>query len=44
MPSSNIAIVVPVLNDTNALDRLLIRIETWSTRPREVIVVCGAPR
>ncbi len=43
MPSSNIAIVVPVLNDTNALDRLLIRIDTWSTRSREVIVVCGAP-
>ncbi len=44
MPNSNIAIVVPVLNDINALDRLLIRIDTWSTRPREVIVVCGAPR
>ena len=42
MPSSNIAIVVPVLNDTFALDRLLIRIDTWSTQPREVIVVSGA--
>lgn len=43
MPRSNIATVAPVLNDTNVLDRLLIRIDTWSTRPREVIVVCGAP-
>lgn len=42
MPSSKIAIVVPVLNDRNALDRLLIRINTWSTRPAQVIVVSGA--
>ena len=33
MPSSNIAIVVPVLNDINALDRLLIRIYTGPHDP-----------
>lgn len=37
--STDIAIVVPVLADTDALDALLARVERWPVQPREIVVV-----
>ena len=36
---SNIAIIVPVLDDTPALHSLIDRIHSWSEQPKEIIVV-----
>ena len=41
MKNTDIAIVVPVLEDTTALRALLERIRDWASQPAEVIVVSG---
>ena len=40
---SNIAIVVPVLGDTEQLHALIDRVYSWSDQPRELIVVSAVP-
>jgi rSAM/selenodomain-associated transferase 2 len=40
--STPVAVIVPVLNDSEALGRLLDEIDEWAAKPREVVVVAGA--
>jgi rSAM/selenodomain-associated transferase 2 len=40
--TADVAIVVPVHDDSAALEALLVRVETWTTQAREIVVVSTA--
>ena len=42
MRTSDIAIIIPVLDDTQSLRELLPRLRSWESQPIEIIVAAGS--